>query len=156
MPPTPASIAATPNTRSRVPWNPAVPPPPVTGAAVGLWLVDEVTGVAVSVTVAVAVAVAVWVRVAVEVEVTPGVPDAPLLPEVGVVPEEAGAVPDPLGVVTDTEIVGVVVPDPLQAVTAAGASRVRAPQQRAVSLARNGVPEVLLRTFMDPPHAPGT
>src|ERR1700730_8541598 len=31
----PASIAAAPSPRSRASWNPAVPPPPVAGAAVG-------------------------------------------------------------------------------------------------------------------------
>ena len=35
MLPAPARIAAPPRVTSRVPWNPAVPPPPVSGAAVG-------------------------------------------------------------------------------------------------------------------------
>jgi hypothetical protein len=39
MLPAPASIAAAPSPRSRVPWNPAVPPPPVGGAPVGIGLV---------------------------------------------------------------------------------------------------------------------
>src|ERR1035441_3397266 len=35
MLPAPARIAATPSPKSRASWNPAVPPPPVGGAAVG-------------------------------------------------------------------------------------------------------------------------
>ena len=38
MPPRPATIAAPPSTASPASWNPAVPPPPVTGAAVGAGL----------------------------------------------------------------------------------------------------------------------
>src|SRR5258707_10544352 len=41
MPPAPASIAAEPSPRRRAPWNPAVPPPPVAGAAVGNGLADR-------------------------------------------------------------------------------------------------------------------
>ena len=40
MPPRPATIAAPPSTASPVSWNPAVPPPPVTGAALGTGLGD--------------------------------------------------------------------------------------------------------------------
>jgi hypothetical protein len=132
-------------------WNPAVPPPPVTGAALGTWL---------AVTVSVTVAVAVWgagaVTVEVAVEVTPGVATAELLPD-GVLPEDAGTVPVPVGeVVTDgVKTVGVDVDeDEVQAETAAGANRIRAPQQRAVSLAPSGLPAIVPRTFMDPPSAP--
>ena len=45
--------------------------------------------------------------------------------------------------------------DPLQAEMATGARRVRARQHRAVSLARSVDPAIVVRTFMDPPHAPG-
>jgi hypothetical protein len=38
MLPAPTSIAATPSTRIQVPWNPAVPPPPVAGATGGTGL----------------------------------------------------------------------------------------------------------------------
>lgn len=41
MLPAPARIAAPPTPRSRVSWNPAVPPPPVAGAAVGKGLADR-------------------------------------------------------------------------------------------------------------------
>ena len=143
-------------------WNPAVPPPPVTGAALGTWLADEV-----AVTVWVTVAVAVWGAGPVAVEVTPGVPGAELLPDDvwpddvlpdDVLPEGASAVRDPVGeVVTEgVNTVGVDVDeDELQAETATGASRIRAPQQRAVSLAPIGLPAIVPRTLMAPPPAPG-
>src|SRR5215471_5890503 len=40
MPPAPSRIASTPTQNSRTSWNPAVPPPPVPGAAVGNGLAD--------------------------------------------------------------------------------------------------------------------
>jgi hypothetical protein len=154
MPPAPASIAAAPSPRSSVSWNPAVPPPPVTGAALGTWLAATVT-----VTVAVAVCGAGAVTVDVAVEVTPGVPELTLgdvWPDDGVLPEDAGTLPETVGeVVTDGVKVGVVVDeDEVHAETATGASRIRAPQQRAVSLAPSGLPAIAPRTFMDPPPAP--
>src|SRR6266849_31398 len=108
MVPAPARIAAAPTTKSRPSCRPAVPPPPVTGAALGIRLVDEVAG-------AVAMAPVAVVRSgAGELEVTPGVlpPEVPvllpllarvllpllarvLLPEEGVRPEDAGAVAEP-------------------------------------------------------------
>jgi len=106
-----------------------------------------------------------------ELEVTPGVlpPEVPvllpllarvLLPEEGVRPEEAGAVAEPVAVgevVTDAVNVGTLgVEEPeVQAETVTGAIRVSAPQQRAVSLVPSAVAVVVLRTFMDPPRAPG-
>jgi hypothetical protein len=155
MLPAPASIAAAPSPRSSVSCKPAVPPPPVTGAALGIWLVEEVAGaVAVLVTVAVAVAA----PGAGVLELTPGVPDATVLLDEGELPEEADAVTDPVDeVFTDGEkTVGVDEDeDEVHAETATAASRIRAPQHMTVSLARSGVPAIVLRTFMDPPHAPG-
>jgi hypothetical protein len=74
--------------------------------------------------------------------------------------EEAVAVGEPVAVaepVTEGEkTVGVVEDeDEVQAETAAGASRVRAPQQTAVSLALSAVPAIVVRTFIEPPHARG-
>ena len=40
MPPAPATIASTPRQNSRTSWKPAVPPPPVPGAALGNELAD--------------------------------------------------------------------------------------------------------------------
>src|SRR5580704_4951893 len=140
MLPAPASIAATPRTKSSPSCNPAVPPPPVTGAAVGTKLVAVAPG-----TVTVCVTVATGLTVA--VEVTPGVE--------GVVPSEAVTVAVPvINVGERLGTVGVEV-DPLQAETATGARMVKAPQHRAVSFARNAVPAIVVRTFMGPPHAPG-
>ena len=90
-----------------------------------------------------------------ELELKPGVPEE-VVPDEG----EAGAVPEAVAVpemVTDGVKVGMVgdVDDPLQAETATGARRVRAPQHRTVSLARSAVPVIVVRTFMGPPHAPG-
>src|SRR5512146_900424 len=141
MLPAPAAMAATPATRRSVSWNPAVPPPPVTGAAVG-------TGVAVEVAVAVTVGVAVCVTVCVACGVTVegvlelalGVPEAEvrLLPSEGEVPElpaEAETDTEPL---TDTVgeklgMVGAVDDDEVHAASATGAIRVSAPQHSAVS-----------------------
>lgn len=132
-----------------MPWNPAVPPPPVTGAPDGTLLVGDVVTVCVTVTTGTAVVLS---------ETTPGVPDGDVLPAEDDVPDEAeaDAVPVPDEVLTDGEkTVGVVVDeDEVHAETATGASSVRAPQHSAVSLAPNGV-LVAPRTFMDPPLAPG-
>jgi hypothetical protein len=130
-----------------------VPPPPVGGAAFGIAVVVEV---AEAVTVSVTVGVASLALGAGVFEVTPGVPEEEPPPEKGVLPLEAGAVPE---VVTDDEGVGtfgaVDEEDPLQAETVARASRARAPQQMAVSLVPSAVPALVVRTFIGPPHAPG-
>jgi hypothetical protein len=122
-----------------------VPPPPVTGAAGG-----NVLGGTVTVCVTVATGDA---DDGGGLELTPGVPVSEELPDEGVLPDEAGAVP----VVTDGEKTGGVVADvdEVHAETATGASRVRAPQQRTVSLALNGVPAIVPRTFMDPSSCAG-
>jgi hypothetical protein len=92
---------------------------------------------------------------------TPGVLAGGVLPDRAEAPdeaEEADVAPVAVGeLVTVGEMsVGVVVDeDEVQAETATGASRVRAPQHSAVSLAPNSVPAVAPRTFMDPPPAPG-
>jgi hypothetical protein len=89
------------------------------------------------------------------VAVTPGVG----VPSDGVVTaEEEVAVTVAVPVVTDGEKVtlGVVGDeDEVHAETATGTSRVRAPQQRTVSLALNGVPPIVPRTFMDPSSCAG-
>jgi len=169
MLPAPARIAAAPTAKSRPSCRPAVPPPPVTGAALGTRLVEEVAGAVAMVPVAV-------VRSgAGELEVTPGVlppevavlvpvllPLLPrvLLPEEGVPPEDAGAVAEPVAVgelVTDAVNVGTLGVEGLEvhAETATGTIRASAPQQRAVSLTPSAVLAVVPRTSMDPPRAPG-
>jgi hypothetical protein len=101
-------------------------------------------------------------------EDTPGVPDGDVLPDEAEpsdeaalpaeaeVPEDAGTVPVGEVVTVGEMIVGLVGEDEVQAETATGASSVRAPQHSAVSLAPNGVPAVVPRTFMGPPPAPGS
>jgi hypothetical protein len=131
-----------------------VPPPPVTGAATGTGLAAEV---AVTVAVGVTVRVARGVTVAVGLEVTPGVPEVVVLsPGDGVLPAlpaEAEALIEPLAEILTvgekTEGDGVVDDAEVHAVSATGASRVSAPQHKAVSFTPNVVP----CTFMDPPCA---
>ena len=105
-------------------------------------------------TVSVTVAMGVTVE---EVELTPAsrwVWVEPCAGEVVPLGSGRGIVPE---MVTDGVKVGTVgvEEDPPQAETATGARRVRAPQHRAVSLARSAVPAIVVRTFMGPPHAPG-
>jgi hypothetical protein len=70
--------------------------------------------------------------------------------EEGVLAKEA-----PLVTVGEMIVGGVVDVDEVHAETATGTSRVRAPQQRTVSLALNGVPPIVPRTFMDPSSCAG-
>jgi hypothetical protein len=114
----------------------------VTGAAFGILLADGGT-------VIVAVAVAVAVPGAGALVLTPDVPGDEVPPEAGVLPKEAGT---GVEVFTDGEKVGTVgdEDEPEQAETAIGASTIRAPQQRAVILARNAVRAIGTRTFMEP------
>jgi hypothetical protein len=145
----PATMAAPPSTASPASWNPAVPPPPVTGAWVGtglgeglgdglaegeaLWLADP-DGVAEALSVAEEVAAVPLVAVCVAVPVGVPVADA-----VGV------------NVVTDEEGV----PDDVQAEIATQASTVVRPQPTAVSLTRCAVHAIAVRAFIGPPHTPG-
>ena len=84
-------------------------------------------------------------------------PDEAELPDEAEPPEDAEAFP-----VGEVVRVGVMVPgdvggdeDEVHAETATGASSVMAAQHSAVSLAPNGVPAVVPRSFIDPPPAPG-
>jgi hypothetical protein len=129
-----------------------VPPPPVAGAAVGSGLADGL---------GVADAGAACVTVGVTVGVPDG--DTELLAEV-----LALTLAEPLAVLLDeTAPVGEVVPagenevgtdegvDPVQAETAAEASMTMAPQPMTANLALSPVPAMVVRTFMEPPQAPG-
>jgi hypothetical protein len=136
----------------------------VTGAPDGTWLAGATVTVCVTVTPACGLDVA-----DAAAEDTPGVPDADAPSAEADVPEEADVaeeadVPeeaeppeaDVPPVTVGEMIVGVVgEEDEVQAETVTGASRIRAPQHSAVSLAPNGVPAVVPRTFIDPPPAPG-
>jgi hypothetical protein len=124
-------------------WNPAVPPPPVAGAAVGNELADAL-GVAAGVGVADGLA--------------DGLADERAL-ALGVI---ARAVP--LG-----EVIGLAEPvppgengvgvaegeDPEQAETDTEASMVKAAQPMAVDLARSLIPTMVARIFMGPPDGSG-
>jgi hypothetical protein len=139
MLPAPATIAAAPSASSRPSWNPAVPPPPVTGGWVGIGLGDGlglVVGVTVVVVVGVTVVVVVWVGVPVWVEVPVSPPEA--VCELMIVMEGTDELE---------------VPDDVQAERVAVPTKIRAPQPAAVSLARSAVLSIAVRTFIEPPHA---
>ena len=121
MLPAPASIAAAPSQRSSAPWNPAVPPPPVGGAAVGNGLGD---GLGVADGDADGLGVADGLALAFGV-VTPAVP-------LGRIVGVAEPVPG--------ENVAGVGEDPVQPETDAEASMVNAAQPAAVSLALSPFP----------------
>jgi hypothetical protein len=96
------------------------------------------------------------VGVTVCVTVTSGVTGVGVTPGVELPSDGDATVAVP--VVTDGEKVtlGVVGDeDEVHAETATGTSRVRAPQQSTVSLALNGVPPIVPRTFMDPSSCAG-
>ena len=127
-----------PSPKSRGCWNPAVPPPPVAGAAVanGLGVEGLGVGLADGGGVGVIVGRADGVGVGVIVGLADGV-------TVGLtVPGENGG-----GVAED--------PDPEQAETAAEANMVKAAQPTTAKLALWPVPMMVVRIFMAPPHASG-
>jgi hypothetical protein len=149
MLPAPASIAAAPSPKSRASWNPAVPPPPVAGAAAGNGLADRLGD-------------------------AEGRGEAEGPGEADRVGEAAGR-EDVEGLVLGFGVVALAVPlgrlvgvaepvapgenvvgvaegdDPEQA----DASMVKAAQPTVVSLALNPVPAMIARTFMGSPHASG-
>ena len=157
MLPAPARIAAPPRPKSRASWNPAVPPPPVAGAAVGNGLAD-LLGVADD--------DAEWLGVsegdADRLGVSDELPEELALALALVLGEVAPVVP--LGLV-----LGVADPvsagkngvgvaegeDVVQAETDSEASMVKVAQLTAVSLALSPVLMMIVRTFMGPPHASG-
>jgi hypothetical protein len=140
----PAAMATPPSTASPASWNPAVPPPPVTGASVGTGL-GEGTGEGLSVPDSAGVAE----ELSVGLEVPP--PRASL---------DADA-PGALGDKTVTDEVGLLVPVPVpvpldvQAESATQASMVIRPQPTAVSLNRCAVDAMAVRALIGPPHTPG-
>ncbi len=153
MLPAPARIAAPPRVTSRVSWNPAVPPPPVSGAAVGKALADrlgvgEGLGVADLLAEALADALALLLgglALAVPVDRPVGVA-VPVDRPVGV------AVPVLVGEPPGANDVGVPegVP-PVQADTDADASTAAHP--KAINLPLSRVHAMAERIFIGPPHA---
>jgi hypothetical protein len=154
MLPAPTTIAAPPRPTRKVSWNPAVPPPPVSGAAVGKVLADglgagecEWVGVGVGVgdgewlgvgvSLAEGLVLGVGVMVAVTVTVGEAVGVAELVP-VGDPPGDSdGGVADGVPLV--------------QAATEADASTVTVAQPIALNLAPSGFPAIVRRIFREPP-----
>jgi len=133
MLPAPARIAAAPRPKSRASWNPAVPPPPVAGAAVGNGLADGprvgdrlAEGLTLALGV-VTLAVPLGRELAVAETVAPGENVA------GVAGGE----------------------DAVQAETDAEASMAKVAQLAAVNLALSRVPMMAIRIFMGSPHESG-
>jgi hypothetical protein len=154
MLPAPTTIAAPPRPTRKVSWNPAVPPPPVSGAAVGKVLADGLGGgvcewvgvgvgvgdgewVGVGVSLAEGLVLGVGVMVAVTVTVGEAVGVAELVP-VGDPPGDSdGGVADGVPLV--------------QAATEADASTVTVAQPIALNLAPSGFPAIVRRIFREPP-----
>jgi hypothetical protein len=139
MPPAPARIAIAPSASSRLSWKPAVPPPPVTGAAVGNGLGDaDGDGEAV---------------VRAGDGLADGLGEAEGLALGEALAESVGVAEAP----TEGEDVGSAPEDvaDVQAVSVTEARMVKMPQPRAASLMRTPVPAGVVRTFMEPPHASG-
>jgi len=152
MLPAPTTIAAPPRPTRKVSWNPAVPPPPVCGAAVGKVLADglgggvcewvgvgvgdgEWVGVGVSLAEGLVLGVGVAVAVTVTVGEAVGVADLVL---VGDPPGDSdGGVADGVPLV--------------QAATDADASTVTVAQPIALNLAPSGFPAIVGRIFTEPP-----
>jgi hypothetical protein len=138
-------------TRSEACWNPAVPPPPVAGAAVGAGLavglgVTEGDGLGVAdgdgEGEGDGLVVVLGLGLALSLGEPLGEPDAVADAPAEDEGEVVGSAPDD--------------GDPEHADTVAEASTVKMPQlTAAASLALNLAPPTLLRTFMEPPHAPG-
>jgi hypothetical protein len=122
-------------------WIPAVPPPPVAGATVGVEVGAETC-------------VGVGVGVGVGVESCVGVPEGVPLSFVGRLIGALDVVEVSGGVVVADAPGGV---DPEQAAIAAQASTAMAPRPMTLNIALSPVPAMdpmVVRSFMEPPHAP--
>ena len=139
MLPRPATIAAPPSTARPPSWNPAVPPPPVTGAPLGTGLgegLGDGLGLGLGLVLAEALAEAVSLAVLLAVEVALSEPLA-------------------LGGNKEAEEEGVVGLD-VQAESATQASTVvRRPQPTAVSRTRCAVRAMAVHALIEPPRALG-
>jgi hypothetical protein len=162
MLPRPATIAAPPTTASPASWNPAVPPPPVTGAALGTGLGDgleEGSGLVLSdadglaevlvVSLADELAVAVALSLALVLALALVLDEAPPL---AVLVAEELTPPEPPAVGDNTVTGGV--PE-VQAESATQASMVVRPQPTAVSRTRCDVHAMAVRALIEPPRALG-
>jgi hypothetical protein len=141
-----------PMTRSEACWNPAVPPPPVAGAAVGAGLavglgLAEGDGLGVAEREGLVVGLGLGLELGLGLGL--GLVLGELLAELDPVADEPAE--------DDDEGVGSAPDDgvPEHAAMAREASRVTMPQPTAASLVLDPVPVTVLRTFMEPPHASG-
>lgn len=144
MLPAPARIAAPPRPKSRTSWNPAVPPPPVAGAAVGR------NGLADRLGVADGDADRLGVADASAEELTLALGVAALAVRLGRIVGVAEPVPpgeNGVGVAEGE--------DAVQAETDAEASMAKVAQPAAANLALSAVPMMVMRIFTGPPHASG-
>lgn len=161
MHPAPARIAAPPRPNSQASCSPAVPPPPVAGAAAGneltegLGVADGLTeglvlvlGVADALAEGLALALGVADALAAGLACAPGV--VAVAVRLGEMAGDADAVAP--GVNFGSVAEGA---DPAQAATDAEASMATVTQPAAVSLAPNPVSAVVVRIFIGPPHTSG-
>lgn len=169
MLPRPATIAAPPSTASPASWNPAVPPPPVTGAPLGTELGDgleEGWGLVLcdadELAEALVLALADELAVARALALAPAVARAlALAPAVVLVLDEAPA----LAVLVAVELApaegmyveagGVEAGPEVQAESATQASIVARPQPTAVSRTRCDVHAMAVRALIEPPRVLG-
>jgi hypothetical protein len=160
MLPRPATIAAPPTTASPASWNPAVPPPPVTGAALGTGLGDgleegsglvlsDADGLAEVLVVSLADELAVAVALSLALVLALVLDEAPPL---AVLVAEELTPPEPPAVGDNTVTGGV--PE-VQAESATQASMVVRPQPTAVSRTRCDVHAMAVRALIEPPRALG-
>jgi hypothetical protein len=159
MPPRPAAIAKPPTTASPASWNPAVPPPPVTGAPLGTGVYEGLgDGLAEGLRLALGDVDGLAEELALALELADAdalaLADAPALAlaEVLAVAVEVAlelAVGEPLNTVTEEEVPEV------QAESATQAIMVVRPQPTAVYRTRCDVHAMAVRTLIEPPHALG-
>jgi hypothetical protein len=136
-------MAVPPSTASPASWNPAVPPPPVTGATVGNGVVTTGLGDGLAEGLGLLDGLAEGLGLSVAVGELSGL--AVLLVE---------EVADELPVTAGVNTAGGVELD-VQAESATQASTVVKPQPTAVSLTRCAVHAMAVRAFIEPPHALG-
>jgi len=135
-------MATPPSTASPASWNPAVPPPPVTGASVGIGLGEGLgnglnEGEALSLADSDGLIEALSLAGEWAEALSEGDSD-------GLLAVGDNTVTDPEGV-----------PDDVQAESATQASMVIRPQPTAVSLTRCAVDAMAVRALIGPPHTPG-
>ena len=151
MLPRPATIAATPTTASPASWNPAVPPPPVTGAPLGTGLGDglgEGSGLGLSDADGLAEGLVLSDELALSLVLALGLDEAVLV-AVEVSPAE------PLAVGRNVDGGGVEAEPEVQAESATQASMVVRPQPTTVSRTRCDVPAMAVRALIEPPRVLG-